>query len=195
MVYFICDVDGNVLCETGWIFSDNCAIPLANQGSAITATTSTLIDNLKCGHGGGLGYHIDANTECDLVEFSGPYHQYHSRIYRPTSGLCGPVVDNTILTNANSQLAGLMQFLSTICRTIYPKSKLDESGTEVGNLATYGHDIRNGMLLACTEVEAQLKGVLRANNISAYRHNYSTVDYVKRFDLKIMRSTSTNILA
>lgn len=34
------------------------------------------------------------------------------------------------------------------------------------NLGSYGHEIRNLMLLACTEVETQCRGVLKANNYS-----------------------------
>lgn len=173
-VYFIGDENDLVLCKTGWIFEGQCAIPLDNQNSAITATPASLIENLKNGYGGG-SYQIESATSCSLVESSVPVGQFHPRIFRPVSALSGSPVDNVILTNANSRLKALLDFLETICRTVYPESKLNGLGEEVGNLAIYGHDIRNGMLMACTEVEAQLKGILRANHIRAE----STADYVK----------------
>lgn len=41
---------------------------------------------------------------------------------------------------------------------------------------TYGHEIRNLLIVACTEVEAQWKGILQANGYC--RNRYTTNDYV-----------------
>ena len=43
------------------------------------------------------------------------------------------------------------------------------------NLDVYGYDIRNLMLLACTEVESHWRAVLKANGVN--RSRYTTQDY------------------
>jgi hypothetical protein len=42
---------------------------------------------------------------------------------------------------------------------------------------TFGHDIRNLLILACTEVEAHWRGILKANGVQ--RDNLNRQDYVK----------------
>jgi hypothetical protein len=57
---------------------------------------------------------------------------------------------------ARGQLLALTRQLKRICETVHP---------EGGMLDAYGHDIRNVLILACTEVESQWKGVLSANGV------------------------------
>jgi hypothetical protein len=69
---------------------------------------------------------------------------------------------------ARGQITALMSDLDRICRTVHPAGD---------NLKTYGHDIRNLLLLACTEVEAQWRGVLVANGIE--KKSFSSKDYIQ----------------
>lgn len=106
------------------------------------------------------------------------FGEYHSRVFRPSwrqewrdsPAYIPPPRDNIALSNALTQLEALKALLSSIFRTVEPDQK---------NFSAYGHEIRNLMLIACTEVESQLKAVLLANNISAQGNSYSTRDYVK----------------
>jgi hypothetical protein len=68
--------------------------------------------------------------------------------------------------SATGQLHALIQQLEHICRVVQPVEP---------NFPTFGHEIRNVLILACTEVEAQWKGILKANGVSGDR----TKDYVK----------------
>src|SRR5262249_40908617 len=49
----------------------------------------------------------------------------------------------------------------------------------MNNLDAYGGEIRDIIILACTEVEAQWKGVLEANGITPNGSYFKTTDYVK----------------
>jgi hypothetical protein len=57
--------------------------------------------------------------------------------------------------SATHQLATLIDELEYICRMIHPSQK---------NFAVFGHEIRNLLILACTEVEAQLRGIYVPNS-------------------------------
>ncbi len=67
---------------------------------------------------------------------------------------------------STGQLHALIQQLEQICRVVHPKGS---------NLKTFGHEIRNVLLLACTEVELQWRTVLKANGV----RGETTKDYVK----------------
>jgi hypothetical protein len=123
--------------------------------------------------------------------------QYYPRIYRPFMRNCGrfkwldsfammeasdieyltnehgnfpPVpIDKSTYLKALSQLALLSDRLARVFRTVEP---------ELMNLDVYGHEIRNLLIITCTEVEAQWKSILKANNYSTTK-TYSTNDYVK----------------
>jgi hypothetical protein len=56
--------------------------------------------------------------------------------------------------NASQQLATIIDELEYICRVIHPSQK---------NYSVFGHEIRNLLILACTEVEAQLRGIYLSN--------------------------------
>jgi hypothetical protein len=64
------------------------------------------------------------------------------------------------------QLVALREQLEKIFRTVQPVKS---------NFQTYGHDIRNLLILAATEVEAYWKGILTANGVPSG----STNEYVK----------------
>jgi hypothetical protein len=65
------------------------------------------------------------------------------------------------------QLAELCRRLEAICRVVYPAPE---------SLAAYGDEIRELLILACTEVEAAWRAILRANGASQDR--LTTRDYV-----------------
>jgi hypothetical protein len=80
-----------------------------------------------------------------------------------------PDEDRFYAAMARSQLNALIAQLFSICETIQPIGS---------NLKAYGHSTRNLLILACTEVEMHLKGVLNANGISKDRMNLTDYAYV-----------------
>ena len=68
--------------------------------------------------------------------------------------------------SASGQHHALIQQLEQICRIVHP---------EGSNLQTYGHEIRNVLILACTELESQWKAILGAHKTPAE----NTTHYVK----------------
>ncbi len=68
------------------------------------------------------------------------------------------------------QLVSLMHKLTEICQTVHPAPS---------NFAAYGHEIRNLLILACTEVEMHWRGVLEANGQSG---KFTTHNYVALLD-------------
>jgi len=101
---------------------------------------------------------------------------YHPRMARPQEpgwfrGYAtspGEEADRNVIAKARGQLAVLAQTLAELCQTVHP---------EGANLEVYGHDIRNLLILACTEVEAHWRGVLTANGQVLNRPTVS--EYVK----------------
>lgn len=69
---------------------------------------------------------------------------------------------------AKGQMTALIAQLARICQTVHPTPQTFE---------TYGHDIRNLLILACTEIEAHWRAVLEANGLSC--KTYNTNHYVK----------------
>jgi hypothetical protein len=90
-------------------------------------------------------------------------HPYDHVGYYPASDSAKDVI-----AISTSQLLTLTSQLETICQTVHP---------QIQTLNTYGHNIRNLLILACTEVEAQWSAVLKANSYPVQR--LSTNDYVK----------------
>jgi hypothetical protein len=71
-----------------------------------------------------------------------------------------------VRTTSTGQLHALNQELQRICRVVHPIE---------ANFAAYGHEIRNIIIIACTEVEADWKNILEANGQKARNRG----DYVK----------------
>jgi hypothetical protein len=61
-----------------------------------------------------------------------------------------------IRTTSTGQLHALIQELQQICMVVHPTPD---------NFNAYGHEIRNLIIIACTEVEAQWKNILKANGV------------------------------
>ena len=106
-----------------------------------------------------------------FLEMRLPPDQFHRRIARPVigvdQGFYSPInmEDRDFIQNSIGQLTIFCRDLDQICRTVHPVPY---------NFGAYGHDIRNLLILACTEIEAQWKGVLRENGKKGRR----TEDYV-----------------
>lgn len=111
---------------------------------------------------------------------TGPFHKltlppwhYYPRIARPLNGSLahpkspGARREGRAVALGIGQATSLMRRLEVICQTVHPEDK---------NLGAYGHEIRNLLILAATEVEAHWRGVLVANCVD--RARYSTNDYV-----------------
>lgn len=73
-----------------------------------------------------------------------------------------------LLASTLNQVRSLVGMLDTIFQAIHPVK---------ANMACYGNSIRNLLILACTECEAQWRGILAANGVVPVRPN--TQDYVK----------------
>jgi hypothetical protein len=102
-----------------------------------------------------------------------PPGEYYPRIARPfihpaRSPGTNPANSASLaqLETSRGQLMALRENLDRICRVVQPHRS---------NFGAFGHDIRNLLILAATEFEAQCKGILKAN--SAPANNSS--DYVR----------------
>jgi hypothetical protein len=102
--------------------------------------------------------------------------QYYKRISRPIDQhpndsfgwSPGADDDRDFIASAQTQLLTLLRQMEEICRTIHP---CDD------NMNAYGHEIRNIIILSCTEVEMHWRGILSSNGISKKLYNRN--DYVK----------------
>jgi hypothetical protein len=110
---------------------------------------------------------------------------YHRRIARPLLNaredahllFCPSLhLEQAAVASSRGQALSLLRLLQSICQTVQPGPK---------TFAAYGHDIRNLVILACTEVETHWRGVLVANG--AQRKSFTTADYVKLVDIMGLR--------
>jgi hypothetical protein len=139
------------------------------------ATRKEGIDNIK--------REYDDETELQLG-------QYYPRMYRGSRdierlGEVLPRVEDTpssgSFIHSLEQIENLFEDLQAIFRVVHPA--MDD------NLKAYGGAIRAIIILACTEVEAQWKGILQANNVTPIGRDFKTQDYVKL--LKAMKLKPT----
>jgi hypothetical protein len=79
-----------------------------------------------------------------------------------------------LLAISEGQLHYLKEHFEDICKVVYPCEK---------NYAAFGHEIRNVLILACTEVEAQWKGILDANGFDFEGQTPCTEHYVQLLQL------------
>lgn len=130
-------------------------------------------------------------TQTPWFENGDPFHrtcldqgQYYRRIARPLFGgqddhrlWCPSVhLEPAVVAASKGQALSLLRLLQRICQTVQPGPK---------TFAAFGHDIRNLLILACTEAEAHWRGVLVANG--AQRKAFKTTDYVKLVDIMRLR--------
>ena len=103
----------------------------------------------------------------ELAECTLPPGQYYKRIARPTGAYPHDPISYPDLRPYESQLATFASQLFALTRTFTSICQTVQPATE--NLNVYGHDIRNLLVLASTEVEAQWKAILRANGVEQAR--------------------------
>lgn len=101
--------------------------------------------------------------------------EYYPRIARPLAlapkdVLWSPWIetDSTYVANSRNQLTLLVRKLESICHTVQPTTKTFDA---------YGHEIRNLLILAATEVEMYCRGILTKNGSPATTFN--SKEYVK----------------
>ena len=78
--------------------------------------------------------------------------------------------DENHLIKSLEQLSTLIDSANKIFRTVFPS---------IENQNAFGFDIRNILILSCTEFETQFVGILNANNITPQNKYPNTNDYVK----------------
>lgn len=139
--------------------------------------TSTLMGLFVSGSGDPLSQlrsHFPASQFHTLRMTAG---QYYPRMARPnsisqeTSPGHNPDKSGSLRRSRSmgtGQLHALIDQLERICQTVHPDTQ---------NFGCFGHDTRNLLILTCTEVEAQWRNILVANNYIKDRFN--TNDYVK----------------
>ena len=113
--------------------------------------------------------------------------EYHPRIARPLALASlelrrelwlPPSVsaEKSYMASARGQLISLKRKLETICQTAQPSEKTLD--------VVYGHEIRNLLILAATEVEMHWRGILIVNGVAAPRNSN---EYAKLVDpLKLL---------
>jgi hypothetical protein len=103
--------------------------------------------------------------------------RYHPRIARPIAPIKSqelwlpePADDQRYVAEAQNQFGSLIASLTAICRVVNPAP---------ATLSIYGHEIRNLLILAATEAEMHLRGILIANGKTV---QFNTNEYVKLAD-------------
>jgi hypothetical protein len=96
---------------------------------------------------------------------------FYKRIWRPLAcpGSLHSAISQEKLTESFVALRILLSKLETLFETVEPSEP---------NLPTYGHKIREILLLACMEVESSWSAILKENGYSPGRR-FTTNDYVK----------------
>lgn len=110
--------------------------------------------------------------------------EHNPRIARPLFGAHGdwgdwsPSLHNEpeVVAASQGQARTLLRQLERICQTVQPGRS---------TFVAFGHDIRNLLILASTEVETHWRGILVANG--ARRRRFSTNDYVLLADVLGLR--------
>lgn len=129
--------------------------------------------------------------ETPWLDGPNPFHEtrlgineFNPRIARPLFrahddfGIWCPSIElePQVVAASHGQARSLLRQLERICQTVQPGPKA---------FAAFGHDIRNLLILACTEVETHWRGVLAANG--ATRARPKTTDYVALADILKLR--------
>jgi len=118
---------------------------------------------------------FEHRAPCVIKEMNLNPGEYYKRMARPSDqhpnespGSC-PESNQLESTTAVSrgQLISLIRRLQDICQNVHPSHETFDC---------YGHEIRNLLILACTEVEGQWKAILEANGY--IKERYTTNDYV-----------------
>jgi hypothetical protein len=167
--------------EEAWYIDDEIAYDILNRNGLAREFRArpgeTALDRMR--------------AETPWFEDGDPFHptrlemgQFYRRIARPLFGArdgdrswCPSLnLEPVVVAGSHGQALSLLRQLERICQTVHPCPK---------NLCTFGHDIRNLLILACTEVEAQWRGVLTSNG--AQKKSFSTKEYVNLANIMRLR--------
>jgi hypothetical protein len=119
---------------------------------------------------------FDPNSSTPFFKVSLEPGRFYPRIARPIDQHIHEApgwspsahIEKNIVAGARGQLTALTRQLERICQTVQPVP---------ANFECFGHEIRNLLLLACTEVEMHWRGALIANGFDPARR-FTTNDYV-----------------
>jgi hypothetical protein len=119
-----------------------------------------------------------ADSEFCLHRMLLPPGAHYPRIARPNDqhpneapGACPDFWSSRdVVVGSLNQVRFLVAMLDAIFQAVHPVA---------ANMSCFGSSIRNLLILACTECEAQWRGVLQANGHLATSKNFTTNDYVK----------------
>lgn len=168
--------------STSWRVQDNSAVRLGipnarnSDGCHCEASDSeTIFDAIRR-----LFEKSKPTGDCLFYRLNLDPGQYHPRMARPCDQHSaespgnnpGELLHKDFLAVALGQLNVLTRQLDNICQTTHPTEKTFD---------TYGHAIRNLLILASTEVEMHLRGILVENGF--IKNNYNTLDYFKLRDV------------
>ena len=137
-----------------------------NHGGSLHCLNASQIKKLTLKEWVTRSFGDNASIEAKIIPGN-----FYKRIYRPSFFTASPIqiVPKEKLTSAIVSLRILLNKLANLFETIEP--------TET-NLSTYGHKIREVLLLACMEVESSWTAVLKENQYSV-SGRLTTKDYVK----------------
>jgi hypothetical protein len=121
----------------------------------------------------GLEAHVRGRHRDQVVPAPIDAGQFHPRIWRPHVQLTD-TGHESLCVSAIEQMESLMAYLQSLFEVIHPSS---------ANLNAFGSRIRNVLILASTEVEAQWHGVLKANHVDPQGRYYNTKDYIRLLEL------------
>jgi len=165
-----------------WQEKDDCFIPIGHHQIAEPVPRSNnegLLDSLNRLPEGSSG-RIDSHQNNLFQITQGQLRRgtYFPRIVRPIYGettiqtgqTLKNVWDHNYLRAIRKQEEILIELIESIFRNIHPHKD---------NYNVYGHQIRNLIILATTEVESSLTAILQANNVQPINRHYTTQDYVR----------------
>lgn len=162
----------------------------------VTIKSGDSVKKAVLGYGKLYGKYSDSLSNYELLKVDVKPGRFYERIYRPvfkSDRLALATVSQTLdevrdellkypdlmpfdnhhLLMSINQLSVFKEMLLDIASTVFP---------EPANLQTYGHSIKNLLVLACIEAETHLKGIYKAHELSA-KKLYTTKDYVKLKEL------------
>lgn len=166
-----------------WQITDHEFLPIGHpqiKNPVPRVNSGTLLESLNQLSIGTPGF-IEPERNSTFRVYEGKMRRgsYYPRIIRPIFGeeysiqsgqTFRNIYDQNALRNIQKQEEILVELLEEIFRSIHPHES---------NFETYGHQIRNLLILATTEVESSLTAILRANSVSPLQNFYTTKDYVR----------------